>query len=222
MLAGCGTSASNYVPSPAPTYNVTEAVAMAADSVTEFCLSPDTATLELLQAAVLDYVDEAVVTGSDAEVQAACNELVASDPDLAAAIESERQRVAQEAKTAKLLAKYDRWAQEAGGGTLAELYQAMSALEDDIEANAAYELTGSEASVERASCSPGEYSTWYGGEASGWWSCGISFLGGEYDRYSIEVRDGEWAGSADGGAEAEPEVGWVNGVPYEVQTLAGG
>lgn len=166
------------------------------------------------------------------KIYEACDELALENPelkkrvqvrikknkDLIAAKEAAEKRALEEEfkKIEPLLTFWNNKASNEGGGDIADYFFATSQAEKQLESGAQYSLTGTSRDVERALCWATDRSYWSRGEPSGWWSCGIDFLGGDMDFFSIEFSGSSWSGKPDGGVRAGRDLDWK--IPDEVES----
>lgn len=99
-------------------------------------------------------------------------------------------------------------ASKSGSGDLGDYLTAISSAEREIKAGAQYSLTGSSREVESSTCWATDRSRWSGGNPSGWWVCGIDFVGSDLEFFSVEFSNGSWSGKPDQGSQAGRELNW--------------
>lgn len=99
-------------------------------------------------------------------------------------------------------------ASKSGSGDLGDYLTAISSAEREITAGAQYSLTGASREVQSSTCWATDRSQWNGGNPSGWWLCGINFVGSDFELFSIEFSNGSWSGKPDRGSQAGRELNW--------------
>jgi len=95
-----------------------------------------------------------------------------------------------------------------GSGDLGEYLSAISSAEANIKAGAQFSLSGTNREVQSSTCWATVRSRWTGGSPSGWWLCGINFVGSDFEIFSIEFSNGTWSGKPYGGSQAGRELNW--------------
>ena len=154
------------------------------------------------------------------EILEACKSLYKNDSIFADALDTskadelankkayEAEKEAARKKAGADLEKWNAKAEEEGGGTLKEYFDAVSAAESLVKSGASYKFSGANADIQYASCYGTVRSIWIAGKPSGWWSCSIQTLGGSLDFYSIEISGDSWGGSPDLGKSAGRDLNW--------------
>ena len=99
-------------------------------------------------------------------------------------------------------------ASKSGSGDLGDYLTAISSAEGEIKAGAQFSLTGASREVQSSTCWATDRSRWNGGNPSGWWLCGINFVGADFEIFSIEFLNGSWSGKPDRGSQAGRELNW--------------
>ena len=99
-------------------------------------------------------------------------------------------------------------ASNSGSGDLGNYLSAISSAEANIKAGAQFSLSGTSREVQSSTCWATDRSRWTGGDPSGWWLCGINFVGSDFEIFSIEFSNGSWSGKPDGGSQAGRELNW--------------
>jgi hypothetical protein len=161
----------------------------------------------------------------------ACEVIFLKNPELKERVESrinknkelmarkeaaERQELEEQyRKIEPLLTFWNNKASNEGQGDIADYLWATSQAERLIESGAQYSLTGSSREVESATCWATDRSFWSRGEPDGWWNCGIDFLGGDLEFFSIEFSGTSWSGTPDGGVRAGRDLDWQ--IPDELE-----
>lgn len=164
-------------------------------------------------------------------IYAACEEIVLENSELEKRVQArikenleliareeaaEKQRLEEQfRKIEPLLTFWNDKASSEGQGDIADYFIAASQAERQIESGAQYSLTGASREVESATCWATVRSLWWDGEPGGWWSCGIDFLGGDLEFYSIEFSGSSWSGKPDGGSGAGRDLNWK--IPDELE-----
>jgi hypothetical protein len=158
------------------------------------------------------------------EIWSACELLKKNDDKLRLQVENaiskkksqslEKDRLLSEALQRELekirpaLIYWNEKASNSGSGDLGEYLGAISSAETNIKAGAQFSLSGTSREVQSSTCWATDRSRWTGGSPSGWWLCGINFVGSDFEIFSIEFSNGSWSGKPDGGSQAGRELNW--------------